>query len=122
MKDARDRLQQQIARSGRGGGGLVYSPTLGAPQRRVLVVSERGGIPPLARHTSHRPDAHAVSLHGEMSQPREPGGDCERGPRRRDNSGRLPFPDPRDSVPTFPPLTASTRRELPACEPRDARR
>lgn len=83
--------RQQIARLGRGGGVGVLTYT-GAPQRRVLVVSERGGIPPLPRHTSHRPDAHAVSLRGEMSQP---GGDCERGPRRRDNSGRLPSPDPR---------------------------
>lgn len=35
--------------------------------------------------------------------------------------GATPFQDPRDSVPTFPPLTASTRRQLPARELRDAR-
>lgn len=93
------------------------SPTQGAQQRRVLVVSERGGIPPPPpRHTSHRPGAHAARRHGEMS-----GGDCGRGPRRRNYSGRLPFPNPRDSAPTVPPPSGSTRRELSACELRDAR-
>lgn len=40
---------------------------------------------------------------------------------RTTKEGRLPFPDPRDSVPTFPPLSASSRRQLSACELRDAR-
>lgn len=93
------------------GRGSGYSPTQGAPQRRVLVVSERGGIPPPPRHTSHRPGAHAARRHAQMS-----GGVCGREPRRRNYSGRLPFPEPRDSAPTFPPLSGSTRRELSACE------
>lgn len=40
---------------------------------------------------------------------------------RTTEEGRLPFPDPRDYVPTFPPLSVSTRRQLSACELRDAR-
>lgn len=80
----------------------MYSPTQGAPQRRVLVVSERGGFPPPPpRHTSHRPGAHAAT---ERCQVESAGG----GPRRGNYSGRLPFPDPRDA-------------NSPACELRDAR-
>lgn len=95
------------------GRGLVDSPTQGAPQRRV---SERGGIPPPPRHTSRRPGAHAAGRHREPS-----GGDCRRGPRRRNYSRRLPFPEPGDSAPTFPPLSGSTGRQLSARELRDAR-
>lgn len=68
------------------------------------------------RVTLHTVQAHMPPAAREMS-----GGDLGRGPRRRNDPGRLPFPDPRDSTPTFPPLTGSMRRELSACELRDAR-
>lgn len=109
--------RQQIARLGRGG-GLVYSPI--QVRRNVGYLSypreEESRRCRVTLHTvqTHMPSASAEKCLNREETARE---DREGGTTQGDSLPRTLG----DSVPTFPPLTASTRRELPACELRDAR-
>lgn len=74
----------------------------------------------MACHTSRRPDARASSLHRRNVSTAGTGEErtAEEGQLGGDSLSRTLGTL---CLPTFPPLTAPTRRRLPAREPRDAR-
>lgn len=104
-------------RCGGGGVGVLTYPRCAATSGTCRIRERRNPTDGASHFTPSRRTCLQPPPENRLNRGNRRGEDRGGGTTR----GRLPFPDPRDSLPTFPPLTAPTRRQLPACDARDAR-